>query len=149
MLPELPMFPDCDRHHYSLHTVLCLHPPVPLFIHSCCYSKASQLSPDHGLTERQQLHRPCLLTPFCSGSQERTGDALVQIWKGKQQLLDRLLQCLDFKGNSIFCYFMVMLSADFRAIGKAVTHLRNSDEAERHPLCLIPPKKLVVFCLHL
>lgn len=44
LLQELPMFPDCDRHHYSLHAVLCMHPPMLIFIRSCCYSKASQLS---------------------------------------------------------------------------------------------------------
>lgn len=74
LLQELPMFPDCDRHHYSLHAVLCMHPPGPLFIHSCCCSRASQLSPDRGLTERQQLHQPCLPATFCNGPQERTGD---------------------------------------------------------------------------
>lgn len=38
---------------------------------------------------------------------------------------------------------MVMLSADLRAVGKGLTHLRNSDEAERHPLSLISPKGLL------
>lgn len=71
-------------------------------------------------------------------------DALVQTWRGKEQLLERLLQCIDFKGSSIFCYFMVVLSADLRAAGKGLTHPGNSDEAERHPLFPIPPKELVV-----
>lgn len=70
-------------------------------------------------------------------------DALVQTRRRKEQLLERFLQCLDFKGSSIFCYFMVMLSTDLRAVGKGLTHLRNSDEAERHLLSVIPPKKLL------
>lgn len=69
---------------------------------------------------------------------------MVQTWRGKEQLLERLLQGLDFKGSPIFSDFIVMFSADLRAVGKGLTHLRNSDEAERLLLSLMPPKKLLV-----
>lgn len=78
------MFPHCDRHHQSQHNTLCMHPPLLLFIHSFCYSKASQLSPDHGLTKRQQLHRPHLPATFCNGSQERTGDRCTGVDIGRK-----------------------------------------------------------------
>lgn len=45
LLQELPKFPDCDRHHYSLHAVLCMHPPMPLFTPYQTIKKALALLP--------------------------------------------------------------------------------------------------------